>query len=94
MGLVSFDSLYSDDTYQHIINCNSNRIGDKTMIPHDFKDYRNKKEPPTLTFMDYFVIMSTSIILTTSYFLGDIITMSLGVIGWRMYETARVKGEN
>ena len=31
MGLVSFDSLYSDDTYQHIINCNSNCIGDKTM---------------------------------------------------------------
>ena len=89
MGLVSFDSLYSDDTYQYIVNCNSNRIGDKTMIPHDFEDYRDKK-PPTLNWMDYFIIISTSIILTTSFFLGDIVTMTLGVVGWKMYEKARV----
>ena len=31
MGMVSFDIVYTDDTYQYIINRNSNRTGSKTM---------------------------------------------------------------
>ena len=94
MGLVSFDSLYSDGTYQYIINCNSNCTRSKTMIPHDYEDYRPPKKPePKLTNMDYLVIIGVSFCITTAFMVGDWITIGIASWAWSAYERARVNQE-
>ena len=61
------------------------------MIPHEYKDYRDKKPPPELEPRDYFMIAVMSYVIGTSFIYGDPLTFILGVIGWKIYENNRAK---
>jgi len=74
--------------------CNDVYDGELSMTPHDFEDYRPPQKPdPRLTNMDYVVILGVSFSVSTSFMVGDWLTLFIASWAWSAYERARIKGE-
>ena len=61
------------------------------MMPHEFKDYRDKPpKKPQLEPRDYFMIVVSAYIIGTSLIIGDFLTLIMGSLAWKYYESYRV----
>ena len=76
--------------YVYIWLCNDVYDGELPMTPHEWEDNRPPQKP-RLTNMDYLVILGVSFSVSTSFMVGDWLTLFIASWAWSAYERARVK---